>query len=137
MGLGTGVRVGPGASVARARQVRLAGCAGGRHERACGSQPAGLGAGREGSGLGRSGSCWAAGLGKGKGGARREGVLGWVWVSCFGFGWVSFLLLLLFLFLFKLTQPNLFEFKIEFEFNSNTQTNKTMLQHDATTKLNL
>ena len=44
MGLGTGVRVGPGASMARARQVRLAGCAGGRHERAllgCGEFDAG------------------------------------------------------------------------------------------------
>ena len=42
-------------------------------------------------------------------------------------------------FFFKQTQTTLklFEFKFEFEFNPSTQTNKTMHQHECTTKLAL
>ena len=76
-------------------------------------------------------------------GPRLETGVGLLWVSS------PFLFLLFFFckqtslnsnkFEFKLpsTQPKLVEFKLGFEFHSNTQTSKTMLQHDATTKLNL
>ena len=62
---------------------------------------------------------------------KRVGLLCWVGLDT-GFGFPSFLFLSSFSNKLKLN-----EFKSEFEFTQALKQNKEMLQHDATTKLNL
>jgi hypothetical protein len=89
---------------------------------------------------------WAAQLGCWRGrGKERAGVLGWNERGgpaglLTGLGWFSglgfFSSSIFFPFLTQ-TKLKLFEFKFEFEFKPSTQTNKTMHQHECTTKLAL
>ena len=86
---------------------------------------------RTGLGPGRGLGWWASGMGFGS---------GWVWdlLGFLLFLFLNFSILFLSSFLFlKQTITQLGEFKFKFEFTTSTQTNKIMLQHDATTNLNL